>query len=502
MTYTLDSYFKAAKLKNPVPFAKYIEMDPEKLPMKHQVSGLNKLLRNDYYGLYDEPGTGKTMIVHAYGLYWVSEGQRVLCVMPPNLVYQFEEELYAIYRGSEKYVTSHILDDSPAKRRKLYSEWDDNDSWPQFLCMSYQMFQREYERLLGKYRVGIFDEAQALKNCESGIYKIVKQQWQEQKGGTSAVFMTGTPIHNEMIDAYCLIELTDPGRYASFSAFERIHCLYTKIRLKTPKRTKTGKMIRSFRKRVGYTSVPKLSENLYRNARRVLKRQIAEIKDPTLVEIPVKLETPHLTLYKKLVRERLLEMGEEMIIADNAQALRQKCLQIVTCPDLFVEEMKFKNNILKAGEEILDGIDLKETKVIMFANYQDSIRSLAKHFDKHNPALMYGQSDSDKNRKKFLNDDSCRLLIAHPRSAGAGFNFQGVCHTLIFMEPTGVPGDLKQCMARVDRWGQKNLVNVYILKALGTISPKATQEMQRKEGEAQQAYKDVHSFLEDFEVAA
>ena len=501
MDYTLQDYFKAAKLKHEVPFAKYIVMDPEKLPMKHQISGLNKVLKNDYYGLYDEPGTGKTMIVHAYGLYWISEGQKVLCVMPPNLVYQFEEELYAIYGGADKYVTSHILDDSPAKRRKLYAEWKDNDSWPQFLCMSYQMYQREYEQFTGKYRVGIFDEAQALKNCEAGIFKLVKQ-WQEQKGGTSGVWMTGTPIHNEMIDAYSLIELTDPGSYANFKAFDRIHCTYTKIRLREPKRTKSGKVIRAFRKRTGYKNVEQLSTSLYRHARRVLKSDIREVKHPTVIEVPVKLETAHLTLYKKLVRERLLEVGDEMIIADNAQAIRQKCLQIVTCPELFTEEMKFKNNIVRTGQEILDGLNMNETKVIMFANYQDSVRNLQAHFEKYNPALMYGQSDSDKNRKKFLNDDTCRLLIAHPKSAGAGFNFQSVCHTLIFMEPTGVPGDFKQCMARIDRWGQKNLVNAYILKALGTISPKATKEMTRKEGEAQQAYLDSHTFLADFNVAA
>lgn len=501
MTYTLDSYFKDAKLKHPVPFAKYITMDPEKLPMKHQISGLNKLLKYDYYGLYDEPGTGKTMVAHAYGMFWISEGQKVLCLMPPNLTYQFEEELYAIYSGAEKYVTSHVLDEAPAKRRKLYEEWNKNDSWPQFLCMSYQMFYRECEVFKSKYRVGIFDEAQMLKSSESGIYKLIKE-WQDQKGGTSAVPMTGTPIHNELIDAYCLIELTDPGAYISFSAFDRIHCSYTKIRLKEPKRTKSGKMIRSFRKRTGYLEIPKLSKALYHRARRVLKREVAEIVEPTIVEVPVKLETAHLTLYKKLVRERLLEVGDEMIIADNAQAIRQKCLQIVTCPELFTEKMTFKNNIVRTTKELLDGVNLEETKVILFANYQDSVRTLAQYFEEHNPALMYGDSNSNMNRRKFLDDPTCRMLIAHPKSAGAGLNFQGVCHTMIFVEPTGVPGDFKQCMSRIDRWGQKNLVNIYIIKALGTISPKATQEMTRKETEAQEVYHDKHTFLQDFNVAA
>lgn len=500
MDYTLDSYFKAAKLKNTVPFAPYIVMRPDRIPMKHQVSGLNKLLTNDNFGLYDEPGTGKTLIVHAYAMYWISEGQKVLAIMPPNLVYQFKEELFDIYQGADKYLQCHILDQNPKQRRKLYADWEENDSWPQIMCMSYQMFQREYKTFMDGYRVGLFDEAQALKNSESGIYKLVKE-WQEQEGGTAVVPMTGTPIHNELIDAYALIELTDPGAYKNFRTFDRIHCTYQKIRLKEPRRTKTGRMMRSFRQRIGYTEVPMLSKALYKFARRVLKKDVAEIEAPTITEIAVKLEPAHLTLYKKLVKERLLEFGDDIIIADNAQSLRQKCLQIVTCPELFCEEMKFKNNVVRAVQELVDGMDVSKSKVIVFCNYQDSVRNLDQYFKDLNPALMYGGSNTEKNRQKFLKDDTCRLLIANPKSAGAGFNFQGVCHTIVFAEPTGVPGDFKQCKDRVDRWGQKNLVNIYIVKALGTISPKATKEMLRKETEAQEVYHDRHTFLSEFKAA-
>lgn len=500
MTYTLDDYFKAAKLKNTVPFAPYITMRPDRIPMEHQVKGLNKLLTHDNWGLYDEPGTGKTLIVHAYAMFWISEGQKVLAIMPPNLVYQFKEELFGIYKGADKYLQCHILDQNPRQRRRLYQEWEANNSWPQIMCMSYQMFQREYKTFMSEYRVGLFDEAQALKNSTSGIYKLVKK-WQEQKGGTAVVPMTGTPIHNELIDAYALIDLTDPGAYKNFKDFDNQHCVYKKIRLREPRRTKSGRMMYSFRQRSGYKNVTKLSKALYRRASRVLKKDVGEIRAPTVTEIPVKLDAGHLALYKKLVKERLLEFGDDIIIADNAQSLRQKCLQIVTCPELFVEEMKFKNNVIKTVQELIDGMDVQSTKIIVFCNYQDSVRNLAQYFEHLNPALMYGASNTEKNRQKFLHDKTCRMLIANPQSAGAGFNFQDVSHTIVFAEPTGVPGDFKQCKDRVDRWGQKNLVNIYIVKALGTISPKATKEMLRKETDAQEVYHDRHTFLSEFKVA-
>lgn len=497
---TLDDYFKKAKLKMTVPFAPFITIREDRHPRKHQVSGLNKLLTNDYYGLWDKPGTGKSLISHAFALYWISEGQRCIAVMPPNLVYQYEEELYAIFQGAEKYINSHILNDSPAVRKKLYAQWKKDKSWPQVLCMSYQMFAREYKILMPHYKVGIFDEAHNLKNSEAKIFKQVRE-WQEQKGGTSATFMTGTPIHNEMIDAYALIKLTNEKAYANFGVFDRQHCTYTRIKLKTPRRMKNGGWMRSFKHRSGYKNIEQIKKNLYKNGRRVLKEDVMDIAAATIIEVPVKLETAHMTLYKKLVKERLLQLKDELIIATNAQALRMGCLQIVTCPELFVDDLKFKNNVVETCKTLVDGVDINETKVIIWANFQNSVRTLAKYFEQYNPALMYGDSNTEKNRQKFLKDATCRLLIANPKSAGAGFNFQGVCHNMIFAEPTGVPGDLQQCMDRVHRSGQKNSVNVWIIKAMGTISPKATQDMLRKEGEAQQIHHDRKSFLSDFIAA-
>ena len=385
--YTLADYYKAAKLKNPISFAKFITMKYK--PRKHQVSGLNKLLTNDYYGLFDDPGTGKTMQSHAYSMFWASEGQKTIIVMPPNLLYQYEEEMFEVFQGSEKYFTTHILDDTPARRKILYATWD-KEGWPTMLHMSYQMFAREYKRIMkAEYRVGVFDEAHNLKNSEAKIFEQVTS-WRDQKGGSSGVWMTGTPIHNELIDSYALTELTNPGAYFNFGAFDRVHCTYKKIPLKEARRTKTGRMQRSFKMRTGYTDISKMRKNLYRNARRVLKSEVLSIKDPTIVEVPVKLDSAHLTLYKKLVKERLLEYKQEVIIADNAQSLRMKCLQIVTCPELFIENMKFKNQIVEACKTIIDGMNINESKVIIFSNFRDSVQNLDSYFSDLNPALIYG----------------------------------------------------------------------------------------------------------------
>ena len=498
--YTLQDFFTAAGLINPVPFAPFITMEKE--PWASQVKNLNRLLTHDRWGLYGQPATGKTMAAQAAALYWISEGNKCLCVMPPNLLYQFKDEFFGTFSGSDKFVRFNIFDDVPATRKTLKEQWSESRQWPEILAMSYQMFAREYKALMeAGYCVLICDEAQALKESTSNIFAQV-QDFIEQPGGAVFIAMTGTPIHNEIVDAYALTKLVNPEAYRSLKHFDNLHSVYKKIHLKTPKKTKSGKTLSSFKVRAAYVRHDVLRQNMYKFASRDLKKDVLEIKEPSIIEIPVRLENAHLELYKKLVRERILVKGDELIIAANAQSLRQKALQMVTCPELFVDEIPFKNNVIETVRDIINGMEIKESKVVVFANYQESVRTLEKYFKEYNPALMYGDSDSEKNRLKFLNDQTCRLMIAHPKSAGYGLNLQHLCHTIIFAEPTGVFGDFQQCMDRVLRHGQKNLVNVYIVKALGTIAPRATVEMLRKEGQARLVNKDWHSFADEFIPAA
>ena len=495
--YTLNDYYKESGVQLDVPFAQYCQMAFK--PRQDQVVALNQSLVKLRYGNYSEPGTGKTVASQAYAAYWIAEGNRVLVTMPPALLYQFEESFKKTFKGIEKYIRFHVLDEPPKKRTKLLQEWQLTD-FPQVLLMSYQMFSRVYKDYEPYYDVLISDEAHALKNPGAKIHKQVKD-FLGERDEKAFLAMTGTPIPNELVDAYGLVSLTNPKAYRTFKHFESRHCLYKRIRLKQPKRTKAGRMISHIQILDRYINIEEVNEHLYKNGMRVLKRDVLDIEKPTIIEVPVRLHSSHKTLYDRLVRERMLEIGDEVITALQEQGLRQKILQIVTCPHFFVEPgTKIKNEVLNTADTLLDGIGLSQTKAVIFANYQQTVESLAERYKKHNPAVVYGKSKSaEEQRKKFIEDDSCRLLIANPISAGFGLDgLQHVAHSMIFVEPTGVPGTFRQAVDRLVRNGQKNPVTVYILKALKTVSPKATEEMRRKEGTIRTVYADRESLLDYF----
>lgn len=510
MTYLLADMFREAGIKTVNKSAEFIKVelppdydDPDKKPNKprpDQIAVLNMALKVNRFGNYSEPGVGKTVVAQAFGLYWVFEGERCLVVMPPILLEQFSESMKETFVGSEKFVTFHVLSQSPAKREKLFTEWKANNNWPSFMCLSYEMFLKLHSEFKGVYNVLIADEAQNIKNFESNTYQAVRDHlgnWDD----TILHLMTGTPAHRDLNDCYSLIKLTNPDAYSTYREYQTAHNVFQKINLKTPKtiKTKSGeRKISSFTKLTGFKNIGRIHANLYKNGARITKDKVSKLEKPVITLLPVSLSDEHQKLYKKLSTERILEIGDRLISAVEDQSLRQKLLQIVTFPEFFVEEgVKIKNQPLEAVDTIIDGIDLTETKVIVFANFKESVKQLAKRYEKFNPAILNGDvTNKEAQKKKFLTDPTCRMLVANPESAGVGLNLQGVCYNVIFAEPTGVPGDFKQAMERVYRTGQFFRVNVWIIKALKTLSPKAIESMFDREGAIHSVNRDRESFVQ------
>lgn len=513
--YLLADMFKSAGIRNINKAAEFIEVrlppdydDPEQKPNKpraDQIAVLNLALKGNRFGNYSEPGVGKTVVAQAFGLYWVFEGERCLVVMPPILLGQFKESLAETFVGSEKFASLHILNDSPAKRAKLMAEWRANNTWPSFMCVSYEMFLKLHKELKGIYNVLIPDEAQNIKNYDSNTFHAVREvlgNWDD----TILHLMTGTPAHRDLQDCYALIKLTNPDAYSSFREFQNRHCVYKRFELKVGKqiKTKSGmKEVKHFTKLTGFKDIGSIHAALYKNGVRITKDKVSKLEKPVISIKSVELSADHKKLYDKLSKERILEIGDRLISAVEDQSLRQKLLQIVTFPELFVDEgVKIHNNILEMADTLIDGIDTNETKVIVFANFKESVRVLAKRYEKFNPAILNGDvSNKEAQKQKFLNDPTCRMLVANPESAGVGLNLQGVCHNVIFVEPTGVPGDFKQAMERVYRTGQFKRVNVWIIKALKTLSPRAIESMLAREGAIHAVNRDRQSFLSFIEAA-
>lgn len=506
---TLAEYFQRAGIERYPAFAPFVQLQHP--PFQTQVDGLSLCVHHQWYGLLDETGAGKTIPVVGAALHYIGMGNKVVVLTLATLIYQFAASVIEEFQGIDKYVRVHVLDEGPAKRAKLFEQWE-VEGWPEMMVLSYELFahQKLFQTLKAQgYDVLITDESQKWKAPECTLAKRIGEYVGNPLAPDTAFFpMTGTPMHTYLTDCYTLMTFLSPGAYDSYDHFLRRHCRYRLIRLKVPKITKSGKRISKVRTLVGYQRHAELSANLYAKARRVLKSAIPELRDlkePIITEVPIKLSPAHRDLYRKLTVERFLDMGDGTILtALQEQDLRQKSLQVVTCPELFLQAgQTIDNQVLAACRTLVEGVG-SESKVILFVNFRETVARYAEFFADMNPATMNGDlspTQRQANTDKFLNDPTCRLLVANPRSAGAGFNFQSVSHTVIFAEPTGSPGEFKQAMDRVVRPGQLWQCNIYVLKALETLAPNAIKNMLRRDQDIGQVTLDPRTLRHFYNVA-
>jgi len=484
MSWTLKRYLEEAGIKDIPEWAEEIRLPFA--PFNHQITGLSQAVYWNRFGLYDDTGTGKTLISQGYVAYQKGLGNKVIGIMPPILLDQFNESLDSNLNGIKRHISVHILRDNPRVRQSLFGKWRGTNTWPDLMLMSYTMFLKHWRDLQFDYPVLIADEAQALKNAGSKIHSSVYSfLGGRETEDSNALLMTGSPIHNQLKDAHGLVRLVTPSRYSSWDNFALLHCVFNPNV--------------KYEQILAYKNHEHLYHSLYLQARRVLKSEVLDLPEKLVSVIPITLEPKHKKLYDTLARERILEMGDEIIDAIHQSSLRMKLMKIVSTPENFSEE-KIVSNWLKGVDEVVDMVNPKNHKLIIFGHFNDTLEKLYEHYAELNPAIIYGGKlckNATKEKEKFQQRDECRLLIAQPKSAGAGLDFQKVCSNVLFAEPTGVPGDVQQCSDRVYRAGQDEAVNIYFLNVNDTSYTHVLNQMLNKEGEANIVYRDNKELLRD-----
>ena len=438
--------------------------------MPHQIEGIKEGLASPRFGLFNEARTGKTAIMQALAIFFSRFGAKSVFIMPPALFTQFKEEFNQI---SNHGLDIHQFTHSPKKRDDLLLTWRKDGNGPDVLIMSLVIFKKHSTFLSNiGYQALFWDE------CHMGCGKETNQAFRAvddfanmNKEGR-LILSTGTPIPNNLYDLYPLIRLKSPQAYPSRRHYDAEHVTFSQIRIRTP----FGERMIAVPDHDRYLNTGKITKNLLSNAVRVTKEEALSLEAPNVQIVPVELSTAHMKLYRRVLKDRLFELDGEMVDARQQQKLRQVALQLVSDPGIASEVGKVKDNeVFNVIQALLDTVGAYDKeKVVIFANYNNTVEKLLEHFKKYNPATIYGQNGSETNRKNlttFREDGTCRILIANPVSGGVGIKAGDISQTVIFAEPVSTPAAFDQAASRVMLKGQTKPVSIYILKVLDTLSP-------------------------------
>jgi SNF2 family DNA or RNA helicase len=439
-------------------------MTPYELVLQHyelpftleplQADSVNRLAPVQRAGLYDEVGTGKTAMSTVNSMYKRIIGRSITIVlMPPVIIPQWRKWLTVKCKGVGKVIAYR---GTPAERAAL------NLDGAEYVLMSIQIFKKDYEYLSHVFEhlavTVIVDEATSIKNPGSQNHKRVR----DFSVGRDLMLLTATPL-TKPGDGYAYIKLVSPTIYRNQRHFESLHVGERDF----------------FNNITKWCNLDYLADNLMVNASRILLQEMHPgMETPNYIPIEYDLEPEHYALYKRLADEQLLLLEDGgKIDATTAPKLYNAIQQIVCNPAHFSGNPKFRPAAYDILDILIDQVGVTDEayggKLLVFANYRMTHRALAQYLKMYNAVALFGEissSQQEKNKARFLEDKSCRILHCNPQSGGYGLDeLQHVCSNILFIEEPIVPKDFHQPVGRLYRNGQKSVANVHIAVAQRTI---------------------------------
>lgn len=397
-----------------------------------QLSDLKLICKNSHFANFSEMGAGKSLphAILANGVIEDGICDYVFIVAPKVVL----GDWYKIFKNQvecdyAKLVTFYHAPKVVRKHFKLRK----------IIILSYETVMADIQKftlLAQAYKcMLVIDEAHKLRNHDSsrtvGITKLA--------GYCRRVYLlTGTPITNGLKNAFSYINMLRPGvYYKTFNSFKLKHMRYS-----------------PYDKRVliGYVGVEKVQKILASFSVRHLKKEILDLPPVTFHTRVLDWDPKQRAAYEAMVEDYMIELEDSFLEATNAAARLVRLHQIITNPRQL--GLDCDSTRWKQIDEDLESIDLTEHKVVILCHYRKSIERLKEQLKQYNPAVIYGGTkDVEYEKTKFTEDSKCRIMIAHPLSAGVGVNFT-VAAYMFFFEYSWDLDSYDQTVARCNRPGQ------------------------------------------------
>lgn len=419
---------------------------------RHQEIALSYMRSNNYFALFMEQGTGKTIPSLCRILDLLKSGKitDALVVAPKSALGAWERDI-ELFNDLDR----EILRDSITliNYDKIWRNDEKSPYYRPFGCI-------------------VLDEAHSIKNRTSQRSKFLLKIACLSK---YRYILTGTPIGNGQLEniysLYCFLDpYIDKGRVysnifknkmsenasgkyeykGSYGEFQSRYCI-----------------LNMYHKPSSYINVKELQKIINEYSYRVKKVDCLDLPEKLPDEV-ISVELKEKALYKRLHENSALLEYE--ILAENPLSrmikLRQLCAGHLVTTDGLLETKTEKLDILK---ELIEGYE-DDKKLVIFAEFKYSIRKISDMLVKM--GVKYVILDGDQKDKtiwrQFQSDKSIRVIVCQYQTASAGIDLFA-SDTIIYYEMTLRSTILEQSRDRIHRTGQKNKCSYLFLITKGTI---------------------------------
>lgn len=402
-----------------------------------QLIGADWLASKNRAMLADHMGLGKSLqsIVAAD----LVGAKSVLVITKASLIYNWVDEF-------EKWSIS--FQPQAALPKRAYVDQD---------CItSYDNYWRHPERFNPAPDVLILDEAHALKSVGASRTKAIYGRSGVARHAKYVWALTGTPMRNDPTELYThYMQLCETRHERSewprdLMGFTRRFCITNKVYL-------AG---RTVEKIVGLKNEVQLKEIcdtfILRRTKENVMAELGKINYDTLT---VCVEPFERDAEYKAAESFLRDGGSADTIMPHADSLAT---------------YRRKLGVAKANalvpvlwERFISGTD----KVVLFAHHKETVATLMAWLDEtlvdSYAVSITGDTPTAVRHeavRKFQNDPKCRVFTGSITAAGEGITLTAA-HDVVVVEPSWVPADNAQAIARCHRIGQKRPVFAYFVTA-------------------------------------
>ena len=444
-------------------------------PFDHQRVTSEFLSVNKRAFCFNEAGTGKTSSALWAADYLMNEDKvkRVLIICPLSIMYSaWQGDIF----NTCMHRTSQVCHGTAEKRRLIInSEYE-------FVIINYDGVAIVKEDIKNAdFDLIIIDEANAYKSTTTSRWKTISKI---VKPHTRIWMMTGTPASQSPEDAFGLARLVCPERVPKFKTAWRDRVMYQVSRFRwLPRPTSKDEVFKALTPAI-----------------RFAKDECLDLPEVMYQTRDIPLTAQASKYYKQLKNQALIETGGEQISAVNAAAGMNKLLQISGGAVYTDTKETITFDIKPRLNSLLETVEETSHKVLVFVPYRHTINIVSEFLSKNNITneLIHGDVSARERFNlinRFQTETEPKVLVIQPQSASHGVTLTAA-NVVVFWSPVMSVEVYLQCIARIDRVGQKSKMTVVHLQ--GSPVEKRMYAMLR--GKVDQHTKLVDLYREELET--
>ncbi|WP_234347621.1 SNF2-related protein [Streptomyces specialis] len=434
--------------------------------------------------LADDMGLGKTLTALALHLHrretTSTATGATLIVCPASVVINWEREVHRFaptvptlrYLGADR-----TLEDATART---------------IVITSYETLRRDIDLLaLMSFDLAVADEAQMVKNHRTATARALRRI-----KATVRVALTGTPVENNLTEAWALMDWLNPGLFGTQRVFRDQFARPIEDNIADTERTaRLSGLMSAFMLRRRKSDPGILSELPPKDIR------------PRVVS----LTHEQIELYQQTADDTFQAIRDAQGVHRKGLLLElfNKLQQICNSPaqyhkDPLEEEYDPAQAASRSGkigalDDLLPALTAPNESALIFTRYRTMAKLLLRHLRSHghDPLYYSGDIPSVRERQRIIDTFQARsgqLMVMTVKAGGTGLTLTQANHVVLFDRPWN-PAKESQAIDRAHRLGQQRTVTVHPLITENTLEDRVDELLKHKRALADAVLADGYSAL-------